>query len=634
MKKICLFFLLLFIPMVVSASTVNYDITDFLIDAKILNNGDMEVQELIVLDGNFNGYLRELQYSNPKLTEYNQGEINFANSAIYNATGIENVTVSTKKVEGEEISFKTFNEIFIPLKKTTNEKYATNGNYVFWQEDNILNYKMYQKAEDEVIAFLISYTVSDAVVIHEDVAELYWNFIGSNFTDKIYNLKIKVQLPEEDNSEKFRYWAHGDITGEIKALNNRTLFAEMKSLEKNTIIDIRTTFNKELISDRTSLRFSKENALEKILEVETKRAEEVNKQREFIRFMYNFVQALTKVFYLINLIIWIWIYMKYDKEYKSNFNAQYYREFTGNYNVEVIDYLMKKTITPNALSASIMNLIYKKNIEVEEIIGNNKKKKYKFHFKNNNQVTDTEQLLLDFLFERVGKDNTFTTMDLEKYAKSPKTCNKFSRNYNDWKNCVIKDAEQEKFYENNGIPIVIGILTLLISILIFLIVMYYQIDYIPCYFLLPFSIIFLFYTILIKKRTKKGNEDYLRWKAFKNFLNDFGNFNVKELPEITLWEKYLVYACIFGLADKVQKSMNVKINEMEDMSFTPSLSWHPFFNWQLYHIVNESVNTSIKNNIAATSVNANSKNSSGSGFGGGFSGGSGFGGGGGGGHGF
>ena len=122
MKKICLFFLLLFIPMVVSASTVNYDITDFLIDAKILNNGDMEVQELIVLDGNFNGYLRELQYSNPKLTEYNQGEINFANSAIYNATGIENVTVSTKKVEGEEISFKTFNEIFIPLKKTTNEK--------------------------------------------------------------------------------------------------------------------------------------------------------------------------------------------------------------------------------------------------------------------------------------------------------------------------------------------------------------------------------------------------------------------------------------------------------------------------------------------------------------------------------
>ena len=46
-------------------------------------------------------------------------------------------------------------------------------------------------------------------------------------------------------------------------------------------------------------------------------------------------------------------------------------------------------------------------------------------------MTDTEQVLLDFLFEKVGKNNQFTTKDLEKYASSTKTCEKFSKYYTD-----------------------------------------------------------------------------------------------------------------------------------------------------------------------------------------------------------
>lgn len=635
MKKLAFLLISFLIPSVVSASSINYDITNFFIDAEIMENGNMNMKELIVLDGSFNGYIRELEYKNSKLNEYIPGEINFANSAIYNATGISNIKLFSKKLTAEDkIDFTSFQEIYIPFEQIQNEKNAKDGNYIFYKEEDIHNYKMYQSADDEIVAFLITYTIEDAVVIHEDIAELYWNFIGTGFTDKIYNLQIQVHLPKDSHPEKFLFWAHGDITGEIDQIDDQTIWARMKSLEKNTVVDIRTIFDKNIIKDDSNLRQSKENAIDKILEIETKRAEDANKQREIIRLIYHAVRIITDLYYLILIATWIWIYLKFDKEYKSDFNSKYYREFTGNYNVEVIDYLMSKSITPNAMSASIMNLVYKKNITVEEIpSSNSKKKKYCFQLNHNNDVTDTEQILLDFLFERVGKDGKFTTSDLEKYAKSPKTCEKFSKSYNEWKNCVIKDAEQEKFYENNGIPTVIGIMGLLITILIFLVVMYYHIDFIPSYFLLPTGIIFLFYTILLKKRTKKGNEDYLRWKAFKNFLNDFGNFKIKELPEIALWEKYLVYAIIFGLADKVEKNMNVKITEYPEYE-TLYAGYNPIFDWHLCYVLNQSIHTSYSSSITATSINANSRNSSGSGFGGGFSSGSGFGGGGGGGHGF
>jgi len=67
-------------------------------------------------------------------------------------------------------------------------------------------------------------------------------------------------------------------------------------------------------------------------------------------------------------VLGLFYYTKHDKELKANFVGQYNREFIEDYNVEVIDYLMHKNITPNAMSASIMNLIYKKIIKVDKKI--------------------------------------------------------------------------------------------------------------------------------------------------------------------------------------------------------------------------------------------------------------------------
>ena len=40
---------------------------------------------------------------------------------------------------------------------------------------------------------------------------------------------------------------------------------------------------------------------------------------------------------------------------------------------------------------------------------------------------------------------------------------------------------------------------------------------------------------------------------FKNFLNDFTLSKVREVPEVGLWGQYLVFAQLFGIADKVAK---------------------------------------------------------------------------------
>jgi len=636
MKKLILgLVIFLFTPLMVSASDIEVKVTNFFVDAYILENGDMQVNELIVAKGNYNWYERDLLFKNNDLDISN----NYENNAIYNASDISNILIKAKSVSN--VSFDTIKETDFEQFSFVNS--AVNGDrakYTVKSIDGGKRYRTYYRTYDNTTAFLIQYTVKDVVVLHNDVAELYWTFVPDGFEEDLHNIKIKVHLPEEDKSNNFRFWAHGNLSGDIENINQNEVYATISDVFSGESVDVRITFDKSLVNENLVFKKSNNVALDKIIEVETERANIANQLREEIRAKYYFVVYGSIGFYLITIILFVFIYFKYGKSPKSGYYSKYNREFIDDYNVEVIDYLMNKRITPNAMSASIMNLVYKKNLSVEEIAKEKSSKKdYKFTLENENDINNSEKMLIQFLFDRVGKGNIendkkfFTTMDLKKYADGTKTCNQFISSYTKWKNDILAKGKKEAFYESFGTPKIIGIVLLIISFMLFMFTISNEVDFIPAYFVIVLGIVFFMYTLLVDRKTKKGAEHYDKWKAFKNFLNDFGTFELKELPEIVLWERYLVYATIFGLADKVQKSMNVRINEL-DLS-AANYDYYPSFVYiNIGHSINNSINQALNSAYsrqAANYANSHSSSSSGGGFGGGFSSGGGFGGGGGGG---
>ncbi len=638
MKKFLIFILVLFFPCIVNADEVNYDITNFLVESNILDNGDLHVKELIVLDGNFNGYERDILYANEILEE---GE-SFANNILYNASDITNLTIKAKYVK--DVSYETFKDNdFTTFTNTSTAQNGDKGKYITTHLTNGYRYRMYYKSNNNKVAFYLDYIIKDVVVLHNDVAELYWTFIPKGFENDLNNIEIKVYLPNADNTNNFYFWAHGNLNGDITKLNNNSgVLASINSVFPGESVDLRLTFNKELINNLTTIKRSNTEALPKIMEVEKERADIANRLRKNLLFKYNFVKYGTITLYILILTLGIFIYFKYGKSPKSTYYSKYNREFIDDYNVEVIDYLMHKKITPNAMSASIMNLIYKKNIKATEIKNlKSNKKEYEFTLENTDNLNESENILIEFLFDKVGNkeiDNkkAFTTQDLKSYASGTKTCDTFLNSYTKWQNDVLNKGKNENFYEKSPKPPIIGIIITGLGLIISFLAFNNGVNFIPTYFLIFAVIIFLIYTLNVDKKTIKGAEHYAKWQAFKNFLEDFGTFELKELPEIILWERYLVYATIFGIADKIEKSMNVKIKEMDINNL--EYDYYPSY---IYINIGSSINSSINNAIssayqsqAANYQNSHSNMSSGGGFGGGFSSGGGFGGGGGGGRGF
>lgn len=621
-KLLLVLFSIFLLPLTVNA--VDYDIKHLYVDAQVLGNGDMDVSELFVLDGSFNGYERDILYTS-------------SYESLYDASGIENVEIYAKYVD-DDVDFNMLNAT--DFDRFILSSSATNGSKAKYIESSISggkSYRMYYYTDNESTAFLIKYTLKDVAILHNDVAEVYWNFIGSDFADNLKDVNIRVKLPKIDNSDNFRIWAHGDMTGYIDFINDSTVsgaIATVKKLDAYSPVDIRITFDKSLLNADEIKKIKTDDALASIIEVETALAEEQNALRKEIRAKYYFGLSLTFGFCVVLIIVWIFVFVKYDKERKAKFQMQYNREFIDDYNVEIIDYLMNKNITPNAMSASIMNLVYKKKISYEEIIGTSKKE-YRFKVITREGLTETELKLVDFLFLNVGNNDEFTTVELKKYASSTKTCNKFMASYTSWKNKVISDAKNQNFFEKKGSQIIFGIVAIVLAFILNKILLAMKVEAFFVIIPLILSIIFLIYVIAFTKKTEKGIEHYAKWKAFKNFLEDFGTFDIKELPEIVLWERYLVYATVFGLADKIEKVMNVKIKEIENLEGNLSNSYVFYNHVNIAPTITSSVNRAISGAQAAVSrANATSRSSSGGGFGGGFSSGGGFGGGGGGGRGF
>ena len=63
--------------------------------------------------------------------------------------------------------------------------------------------------------------------------------------------------------------------------------------------------------------------------------------------------------------------------------------------------------------------------------------------------------------------------------------------------------------------------------------------------------------------TQYGADEQAKWRGLYNFLNNETLLNEKQIDDITLWEKYLIYATAFGISNKVIKAIKLHAIELD-----------------------------------------------------------------------
>jgi len=127
----------------------------------------------------------------------------------------------------------------------------------------------------------------------------------------------------------------------------------------------------------------------------------------------------------------------------------------------------------------------------------------------------------------------------------------------------------------------------------------------------------------MSKRTYESALEIKKWKAFKRFISDFSVMKDAPLTLLKIWDEYLIYAIVFGVAEKLLE--NLKKLSIETGRSISAIAWYHGLSPIPGRMISPENITSFVNNLSHT-VNALSSSTS---VGGGFSGSGGGGGGGG-----
>lgn len=498
--------------------------------------------------------------------------------------------------------------------------------------------------------YLISYRVNDVITKYNDCAELYWQFVGNEFEISANKITGTIKLPANvQHLEDLKVWGHTKyLNGEVKVVSSDTVEFNLNNYKSKNYVEVRLTMPTYLFEKVSSENISQEDKLDDIIKEETEWANEANARRD--RRNKNF-KLLILATILVNTSIGIMFSKKIKKNkqfLEKNPNIlpeqqlEYYRELPDKEEtpleaVFILKTGYKQSCLPNVFSATILNFALKGYIKIEQ---EGKTIKILLNKIKTDELTGDEKKVLEIL-RAASNNNELTMAELEKYIKNyPSKLMNLNSTFE--KVSKTQASEKGKFDTNRFNKQIVyaeknvGYIFILIIIIIASI---FTIGYayknvqgmlitctiISLAFFIVVTIINLILNIKITTSfngfTQKGINEQEQWKAFKKYMEDFSYLNEKEVPELVLWEKYLVYATAFGIANKVLKQLKVKYPELNNQD---TISNMVLFN-AMYNA--NGLNANFINSIStSTSRMYSSTYSSGTGGGGGFSGGGGFGG--------
>ena len=92
--------------------------------------------------------------------------------------------------------------------------------------------------------------------------------------------------------------------------------------------------------------------------------------------------------------------------------------------------------------------------------------------------------------------------------------------------------------------------------------------------------------------TQYGANEQAKWYGLYNFLNSDTLMNEKEVYELPLWEKYLIYATAFGISEKVIKAIKIHAVQL-NINSSQILNSHCYIHSHSFHRTSRSFGRSI-----------------------------------------
>ena len=422
------------------------------------------------------------------------------------------------------------------------------------------------------VKYQISYKVDNVITSYNDCQEFYWKLLDSSngISCKKITGNIKLYKPVS-NIENLKVWGHGATNGTIKRASNDTIEFDIKNFSAGTMLEIRSVVTEKIFN---TTKIDNRNVLKDLLDEEEAWAEETTSQ---INQTNNITIAILVVEGII-LIYGIFRIIKYiseANEASSRINYKgldYYREIprenssTPGEAVYLYNMFTGKDKKTSIISAYILNLCVEGYLEIYEKDSD----MYLRILKEPDNLKEDEKIVYELIKQVAMGSNEINIKDLNKFSK------KNSREFKEYIEVIIDNIEynlkREELIERN-----VEALTRVRkeSIMYFglfgAIIVPFMFKFTNLVLLATIPIFIIEFLILVKVRnnanklfklTQSGGYEAEEWNGLRNYLQDYSLIDEKDVFDIKLWEKYLVFATALGISKQVINNLQSKYPDL------------------------------------------------------------------------
>lgn len=449
--------------------------------------------------------------------------------------------------------------------------------------------------------YVLKYDIEGFVSTTSDADMIYWTLIPYELSSKPNDVHIKIYA-DDYFSDDLPVWGYGNYGGTAYVYDGYIEMNSEGTLESNEYMTILVKFDKGT--------FNTSNIIDEDFDYYHDMAEEgTTKYKDDKK--SNFLDFIMSIFITVfQFIIWIVVAVAISKSVKSAANKVGTRTLDFGQNGKVLPkdvpnyrdipfnkdifrtfwiaegYKLNKNKT-DFLGAILLEWLKEQKISIKKVETGIIKKKEETAIDLTKEITFDNTLEQDLynMMKEASKDGILESKEFERW------CNNNYDKILSWFDKVI-DSQTDKLVSEGKI-----VETEKVSMKIFKSKVY-QVD-------------------------PSMKEEGVKLKGLKNFLEEFSRIDDKEAIEVNMWEYYLIYAQILGIADKVAKQFKKLYPEIID---NPELGY-TYTDIMFIHMVSHSG----MRTATTSQQRAQSYSSGGGGFSSGGGGGGSFGGGGGGG---
>ena len=497
------------------------NITDWVVDAFLMENGDLRISEDITFEFNdeFNGIFRDI--------------------VLDKTSGISDITVAM-------VSDSNIPDYSLVTKAKNGDK----GVFTLEEKNNKLIIKVYSPSEDERKTFRISYIVNNVAVKYNDTGELYYKFLGKENETPIESFIVNIHLPYKDNTGKVKVYAHGPLNGKIEKIKNDQYQLEVKNVRTKTFIEGRLLFPTEFIT--ASANIKKLDRYQEVIDEENAFLTKLEQNRQRKEATRRLLNKITIVLGSISVLVFAIVLYQCRRNINREILNREFRDIPEDCTPAVASYITGVFIGSNMIFATILDLFRKGYLRIsgeDEAFDALKNDNYVIHKTRAEDISlvGHERYFMHWLFHEIGNGEDVSTNDIKYYTKH--SSQKYLESQGIWRKKVKAEADRLGYYDHSKtgkgsflvilsiIIIVLGVVTAICG---------------SIYALLSFAlgITLLIYGIcLFYRLSDKGYLQYKKWISFKKYMKNHRSDLSKE-DVLDSLDPTLIYALSLNVISK------------------------------------------------------------------------------------